>query len=123
MHFLEYGGIHSADIALPSTVDGSDVTYTSDDSTAVSDTGVVTMPVAEKQLPLPRLPADISFRLKITVPGTSSNVSLSSGNGVSRAYARDLKDGIIILCTYNSDGELMRYYKLRCGIVYNRGAH
>lgn len=104
---LEYGGIHSADIALPSTVDGSDVTYTSDDSAAVSNTGTVNMPEAEKTVTLTAAAGGHKLPIKITVPGTSSNVSLSSGNGVSRAYARDLKDGIIILCTYNSDGELI----------------
>ena len=104
---LEYGGIHSADIALPSTVDGSDVTYTSDDSAAVSDTGAVNMPEAEKTVTLTAAAGGHKLPIKITVPGTSSNVSLSNGNGVSRAYARELKDGIIILCTYNSDGELI----------------
>ncbi len=104
---LEYGGIHSTNIELPSTVDGSDVTYTSDDSAAVSESGTVNMPEAEKTVPLTAAAGGHKLPIKITVPGTSSNVSLSSGNGVSRAYARDLKDGIIILCTYNSDGELI----------------
>lgn len=104
---LEYGGIHSTNIVLPSTVDGSDVTYTSDDSAAVSESGTVNMPEAEKTVTLTAAAGGHKLPIKITVPGTSSNVSLSSGNGVSRAYARDLKDGIIILCTYNSDGELI----------------